>query len=185
VAKYVTLMNAAAEAIKAANPSMPVIGFGAGAPVTYKQLELGTSPAVDAIADHPYSNHETPERIPANAADQIKHFGRAYVDERGSFASLIRGFKEESAAHKGPKQIWLTEWGFSTWQPLTEGMFGGFSEDAQAKYILRRFVEGMGWASTCHSFMNSAMNGTTTTKPKTAGASCGGMGSPNLPSMRW
>lgn len=144
VAKYVTLMNKSAEAIKAANPAMPVIGFGAGAAVTYKQLEIGASPAVDAIADHPYSNHQPPELIPGSASEQVKHFGRAFVDERGTFVSLVQGFRDQSAKHNGPKGIWLTEWGFSTFQPLTQGQFGGFTEEAQAKYILRRFMEGMG-----------------------------------------
>ena len=144
VAKYVTLMNAAAEAIKAADPSMPVIGFGAGAPVSYKQLAIGTSPAVDAIADHPYSNQSVPEIVPGSAAEQQRKFGMAFMDERGSFASFIEGFRRQSAEHHGPHGIWLTEWGFSTYQPLADNQFGGFSESAQAKYILRRFVEGMG-----------------------------------------
>jgi hypothetical protein len=144
VSKYVTLMNTAAEAIKAANPAMPVIGFGAGPAVTYKQLALGTSPAVDGLVDHPYSNQALPEFVPGKASEQVKKFGFAWTDERGTFASLIDGFQKQSEQHHGPKQIWLTEWGFSTWQPLTEGMFGGFTESAQAKYILRRFVEGFG-----------------------------------------
>ena len=144
VAKYVTLMNTAAEAIKAANPAMPVIGFGAGPAVTYKQLALGTSPAVIGLVDHPYSNQSLPEFVPSKASEQVRKFGFAWTDERGTFASLIEGFRKESEQHRGPKQIWLTEWGFSTWQPLTEGMFGGFTESAQAKYILRRFVEGFG-----------------------------------------
>ena len=144
VAKYVTLMNAAAEAIKAVDPSMPVIGFGAGAPVTYKQLALGTSPAVDAIADHPYSTQTPPELAGGKASEQLKHFGFATVDERGSFVSLIDGFRQQSAKFHGPKNIWLTEWGYSTFQPLADAHFGGFTESAQAKYILRRFVEGLG-----------------------------------------
>ena len=72
VAKYVTLMNTAAKAIKAANPKMPVIGFGAGVPVTYKQLSLGASPSVDGIADHPYSNHSVPELLPGSASATIE-----------------------------------------------------------------------------------------------------------------
>lgn len=144
VARYVTLMNAAADAIKAANPAMPVIGFGSGAPVTYKQLALGTSPAVDAIADHPYSTHTPPEVAGGSASAQMKHFGFATVDERGTFSSLIDGFRQQSAKFHGPKNIWLTEWGFSTFQPLAESHFSGFTESAQSKYMLRRFVEGLG-----------------------------------------
>lgn len=144
VAKYLALMNTAANAIKAANPKMPVIGFGAGAPVTYKQLSLGISPAVDAIADHPYSNHSVPELVPGRASEQLKHFGFETTDERGSFASLIEGFREQSAKYHGPREIWLTEWGFTTYQPLTPGQFSGFTEDAQAKYIVRRFAECLG-----------------------------------------
>jgi hypothetical protein len=145
VAKYVALMNTTAEAIKAANPTMPVIGFGAGAPVTYRQLAMGTSSAVDAIADHPYSNQSPPELLPGgDPAEQLRRFGFSVTDERGSFSSLIGGFRRESVKHHGPGQIWLTEWGFSTFQPLTANQFGGFTETAQAKYILRRFVQGFG-----------------------------------------
>ena len=144
VAKYVTLMNRAAEAIRAVDPAMPVIGFGAGAPVTYKQLELPISPAVTAVADHPYSNHSEPELVPGTAAEQTKHFGFATLDQRGTFASLIDGFRQKSAQHHGPQEIWLTEWGYSTYQPLAPGQFGGFTEQAQAKYILRRFAECVG-----------------------------------------
>lgn len=163
VAKYVALMNAAATAIKAANPKMPVIGLGAGAPVSYKQLALGVSPAVDALADHPYSNHSPPEWVPGNAMDQMKHFGFATTDERGTFASLVRGFQEQSAKHHGPRQIWLTEWGYSTFQPLTADQFSGFTESAQAKYILRRFAECLGLgveASFIYDFRDDGGNDT-------------------------
>ena len=42
------------------------------------------------------------------------------------------------------REIWLTEWGFTTYQPLTPAQFSGFTETAQAKYIVRRFAEGLG-----------------------------------------
>ena len=144
IAKYVTLMNTTADAITAPNPAMPVVGFGAGAPATYKELKIGTSSSVDAIADHPYSNQSVPELVPGSASEQLKKFGFSTTDERGSFASLINGFRNESEKNRGPKNIWLTEWGFSTYEPFTDGQFGGFTESAQAKYILRRFVEGFG-----------------------------------------
>jgi hypothetical protein len=145
VPKYVTLMNHAAEAIKAANPSLPVIGYGAGAPVTYKQLALDTTAAVDGIVDHPYTNHLVPELVPSSTrAEQIRRYGFSFTDDRGTFASLIQGFRKQSAKHNGPKEIWLTEFGFSTFQPIQQEQFGGFTEDAQAKYLLRRFVECLG-----------------------------------------
>lgn len=144
VERYVKLMNRAAEAIKKADPAMPVIGLGAGPIVTYRQLKLGVSPQVDGVVDHPYSNHSVPELMPYNA-EQIKtQFGITICDQRGTFSSLIDGFTKTSAENHGPKQIWLTEWGFSTFEPLGPAQFSGFTESAQAKYVLRRFAQCLG-----------------------------------------
>lgn len=145
LAKYVALCNKAAEAIKAVNPNVKVIGLGSVAPVNFRQLALGLSPAVDGIVDHPYSYRSVPEIIPYPATPGIlNRDGIATADELGTFASTIRMFREQSARYKGPKEVWLTEWGFPTYQPAKPQQYAGLTPNAQAKYIQRRIVEGLG-----------------------------------------
>lgn len=146
VGKYVPLLNAAAKAIKQANPQMKVIGLGGPAPVIHRQLAMGISQDVDGLVDHPYSPRTVPELIPYAASEGIqKRDGILTADERGTFASQIRMYQDASTQHKGPKEIWLTEWGWATFQEdKPGGMFAGFTPSAQAKYILRRLTEAQG-----------------------------------------
>jgi hypothetical protein len=142
VGKYVTLINKAAPAIKSANPKMKVIGLGSQSPVNFRQLAMGISPAVDGIVDHPYSYKSVPEIIPFGAnAGILDRDGIAVADEQGTFTSLIRNYRSQSLKYDGPKEIWLTEWGYTTFQPAGPTLFAGFTRSAQAKYLLRRFVE--------------------------------------------
>ncbi len=143
VAQYVVLLNKAAAAIKAVRPDAKVAGLGSVAPVNFRQLAMGVSPQVDAIVDHPYSFRQIPELVPFTAG-HLKRDGIITADEKGTFASQIRMYREQSAKHNGPKQFWLTEWGYSTYQPVTKGMYAGFTPSAQAKYLQRRVVECMG-----------------------------------------
>ncbi len=146
VVRYTQLLNRAAQAIKAANPAIKVIGCGAPAPANYRMISLGISPAVDGIVDHPYSSRNRPELVPFRGTPSfMTRDGVLVADEKGTFASLVRMYREHSAKHKGPREIWLTEWGFPTFQAKEQkGSFGGVNEDAQAKYALRRFAESLG-----------------------------------------
>jgi hypothetical protein len=48
------MLNQTAQAVKAANPDLEVIGCGASMPSTYGEIQAGLDPAVDGITDHPY-----------------------------------------------------------------------------------------------------------------------------------
>ncbi|PAW76311.1 MAG: hypothetical protein B9S32_15575 [Verrucomicrobia bacterium Tous-C9LFEB] len=166
VRRYVTLLNKAADAIKAANPQMPVIGLGSLSPINFHQLKLGISPRVDGITDHPYSFRTAPEVI--NFPDIIefqKLHGFAVADKEGSFVSLIERYREFSKQYNGPKQLWLTEWGHSTFREGAAGenyLYSAFSEEAQARYTLRRFVECLGMkidVSILYAFMDDQREG--------------------------
>ncbi|MFA4944067.1 MAG: hypothetical protein WC789_05130 [Lentisphaeria bacterium] len=143
VGRYVSLLNKVAPAIKAVAPNMKVIGLGSVAPVNFRQLAMGINPAVDGIVDHPYSFKTVPEIVPFSAG-MVQRDGIAVADEQGTFASLIANYRAQSRKYNGPKEIWLTEWGYSTFQPTLPVMYAGFTPSAQAKYMLRRFVEGIG-----------------------------------------
>ncbi|HSI07256.1 MAG: hypothetical protein ACAH89_15410 [Rariglobus sp.] len=144
--KYVELLNAAAPAIKAVNPDVKVIGLGSPPPANFRQLAMGLVPEVDGITDHPYSFRTAPEILPyASTEGILKRDGIATADERGSFASVIRNYRTLSEKHQGPKELWLTEWGWATFhEAKAGGFYAGFTESAQAKYILRRLFESEG-----------------------------------------
>jgi hypothetical protein len=145
VGRYVTLINRTAKAVKAVNPSMKVIGLGSVAPVNFRQIAMGLAPEVDGITDHPYSFRLVAEFIPfAATPSMIKRDGIATADERGTFASQIEMYREVSAKHKGPKEIWLTEWGFPTHIEKEAKQYTGYTKDAQAQYALRRFAQCLG-----------------------------------------
>lgn len=145
VGAYVKLINRAAKAIKAANPSMKVIGLGSVAPVNFRQIAMGLAPEVDGITDHPYSFRTIPELIPFAATPELlKRDGIATADARGTFASQMRMYRELSARHNGPKELWLTEWGFPNHIEREAKQYAGYTPDAQAQYALRRFAECLG-----------------------------------------
>lgn len=147
VGKYVALLNQTAEAVTAADPDLPVIGLGSPAPVNFRQLAIGLSPKVRGMTDHPYSFRTVPEIIPFSDSEAVvKRDGVVTADSEGTFVSQVRMFRETSLKHSGPREIWHTEWGFSTFRegkPGRNPLYSGFSERAQAEYTLRRFLESL------------------------------------------
>jgi hypothetical protein len=146
VGKYVTLLNTAAKAIRAANPSIKIIGLGCSPGANFHALTLGIVPEVDGITDHPYSPRSEPERVPfAATPGMLKRDGILTADEKGTFASQIRMYREQSAKYHGPKELWLTEQGWSTFTGFKPfSMFAPVTENVQARYILRRLCESQG-----------------------------------------
>lgn len=145
VYEYVKLLNATAKAVKAVNPELTIVGLGAEAPANFRMLEIGIAPEVDAIAEHPYSRRVIPELVLYAATDGIlERDGIATADKRGTYASQIGMYRERSERFKGPKDIWITETGFTTYSGVDRQLHAGFTEEAQAKYLQRRLVEALG-----------------------------------------
>ena len=143
VGKYVGLLNKTAKAVKAANPRMKVVGLGSVAPVNFRQLAMRLDSRVDGITEHPYSFQTQPE-FQAFGAGMVARDGVAVADERGTFASLIWNYRRQSAKYGGPREIWLTEWGWSNFIEHKPQQYAGFTRSAQAKYTLRRLAESLG-----------------------------------------
>ena len=145
VGRYVTLLNTAAKAIKAAVPEMKVIGLGSVAPVNFRQIQMGLAPEVDGIVDHPYSFRTVPELLPFAATEGIlERDGMATADRRGSFSSQMSMYRELAAKHGRARELWLTEWGFPNHIEREAKQYAGYTSEAQAKYALRRFAQTLG-----------------------------------------
>ncbi len=166
LARYVKLLNTAADAIKAANPHMPVVGLGNVTPQNYRQIAMGISRSVDGITDHPYSFRSPAEVLSHRGTDGYrKKIGFTVADIDGSFASFVRMYREHLRKHNGPSQIWFTEFGWTTFregEKKGKFIYSSFSEDAQACYILRRFMEGLALGvevSIQYAFKDDLRNG--------------------------
>lgn len=145
-ARYVELLNRAAPAIKAANPAVKVVGLGSVPPVTFRQLAMGIAPEVDGITEHPYSPRLAAEYVPyASKPGILRRDGIATADTNGTFVSQMQMLRALAAEHQGPREIWLTEFGWPTYQEKgNANLFAGFTRNAQAKYLLRRLAEALG-----------------------------------------
>lgn len=145
---YSKFLNMAADAIKAANPRMTVVGLGCVMPQNYHLLEMGVSKNVDAITDHPYSFKTPAELVPHPDIPAYREkVGFAVADKEGSFDSYVRMCLEHSRKFDGPEQYWITESGWTTYRegnPKKSLYFDPFSPEAQAVYSQRRLLEGLG-----------------------------------------
>ena len=139
--EYVPLLRAGYQAVKAADPGAIVL-LGGLAKSDFYYLEdvyrEGGGPYFDAVAVHPYTygvdptatwngvhDWEDPDRISINAFPAIQEVRRSM-----------------EAFGDGEKQVWLTEFGFST---TTQD--GGVSAAAQAAFLTKayRYVERFPW----------------------------------------
>jgi hypothetical protein len=111
---------------------------------------MGVAPEVDGITDHPYSAHSIPELVPfAATPGKLKRDGIFTADAKGTFASQVRMYREQSAKYRGPKELWLTEQGWPTFQSLSPfGLFTPVDQHIQARYILRWASASMPSSST-------------------------------------
>ena len=147
VKRYLKMMNAMADAIEEVAPGeYDIIGLGCSAPLNKLILTLGVSQNVDGIVAHPYSYRSIPELQPYNnTPERVERDGIEVGDEAGNFVAINEDALAFSMAHGGPDELWLTEQGYTTFQPKnTKSHYYGFTEDAQAKYAQRRLMECLG-----------------------------------------
>lgn len=115
---YTRLLVAAYQAIKAQDSDAIVLGGAlAGADTEFldRMYEAGAQPYFDALALHPYS-------IPRSPSD--------CSDSRWAYACGIDAIRSMMQHHDDPKDIWITEFGWSSYSGS-----GGVSEDAQKAYL--------------------------------------------------
>ncbi len=146
VKKYLKTMNAMADAIHEVAPGeYKVIGLGCAPPLNKHMLKMGVSKHLDGIVLHPYSYTLPPERIPyGDTPNYNERDGIAVGDKDGNLIA-INADLVKTAGPDGPQEIWLTEQGYTTFQPFHSGShYEGFTESAQAKYAQRRLMECLG-----------------------------------------
>jgi hypothetical protein len=118
--KYVNLLNVSAQAIKAANPQMTVIGLGANPSENYGMMAIGVSPLVDGLTDHPYG------------------WGILGLMHSQSFPSFVNEWRTHASKYHASTAMWLTEWGNSTFT-LPNGFV--VTEQMQAQWEASRLIE--------------------------------------------
>lgn len=142
VKAHLAATNAGAEAVRAACPKATILALGSCTPTNFLAMDLGLSPAVDGIVDHPYTYCMPPEKIPYGHATTARD-GVQVGDKQHTFVGLIRSIRAKSAATGKARDVWVTEFGWTCYQPdgsNEKGLYAGFSEQAQAAYLLRRWI---------------------------------------------
>ncbi len=141
---YLTATNAAAAAIKSANGAITVIGLGSVPPVNARQFDLGLSPAVDGVVDHPYSYSMPPEKVPFGLPF-TKRDGVAVGDDDCSFVGLLDWYQTRFSTGGKALPVWISEFGWSTFRhdrKNVAGLYAGYTEPVQAAYLVRRHLLG-------------------------------------------
>ena len=145
VKAHLAYTNAAAERIKQLLPTATVIGLGAVPPTNFRALDLGVSKALDGVVDHPYTYSLPPERVPFCLGHEERD-GVAVGDAEGSFVGLVNSYHEKFRQTGQPRSLWGTEFGFTTFWfdgKNEKGLYAGFSEQAQAAYLVRRSLQSL------------------------------------------
>ena len=154
--EHLRYTNAGAEHLKKLLPDATILALGSPAPCNFRVLDTGLlSEAVDGIVDHPYNYCLPPERIPYGTGF-LERDGVISGDDACTFAGVMAEYHRKN----GGRKMFLTEFGFTTmfFNGKNEGgLLAGYSEEAQACYLVRRFLEASytGVAAICqYAFMD-------------------------------
>ncbi|MBS1372282.1 MAG: hypothetical protein HPZ91_20250 [Lentisphaeria bacterium] len=145
VREHLKYTNAIAERFKQVYPAATIIGLGANTPTNYRYLDLGVTDKLDGVSEHPYSYCLPPEKVPYGWSYE-KRDGVRVGDKACSYRGLIEDYHRKFRETGKPRSLWLTECGYTTywWDGVNEkGQYGGYTEDAQASYLARRFLESL------------------------------------------
>ena len=145
VKAHVKYTNAAADLIKKIAPEKTVIGLGSCAPTNFLALNVGVSKNLDGVVEHPYTFSLPPEKVPFGKK-LTKRDGIAIGDDEHTFRGLVESYHDHFRKTGKERSLWITEFGFTSFQmndKKVKGLYVGFSEETQALYLLRRFVESL------------------------------------------
>lgn len=154
VKEHTEYSNAAADKIKMLDPQATVIGLGSPSCTNFRALSLSVSKNLTGIVDHPYPWNMLPEMIPYSWSFE-KRDGLKVGDAEGTLAGLYRSYAELFRRSNIKRSLWITEFGWSTMWINKDNIakahiYPGFSEEAQAEYLLRRYLEGLATPVVAH-----------------------------------
>lgn len=131
--------NRIADAIAKERPDAVILGLGEGTALNFRMLALGVSEHLHGVVDHTYT-YSLPPEIDV-WANNLERDGILVGDREGTFFGWVDSYLAEFAKTGGERQIWMTEFGFSTFSASgkNEGkLYAPFTEEAQATYLVRR-----------------------------------------------
>lgn len=170
VRKYLDILNASAEAIhKVAPGAYRVIGLGCAPSLNKLMLKAGVSPSVDGIVIHPYSKKREPEWLPYSNNQLFKlRNGEIAGDTTASTVSISNDLRQTSITRGKPRELWLTEQGYTTFQCENDckSPYASSSERSQAIYAQRRFIENLAIGVRFSSWYNFYDKGTDPKNPE-------------------
>ena len=142
--KFADLTIAAAKAIRKVDPEAVIITGGGVPPATMFLLEAieqkSSTALFDGVTMHPYPYRTPPETMPWGGG-MNKRDGIYVADKDQSYSSLLRCMREKMAM-SGMKNtdIYVTEFGYTTFHRAWKKLQVGFSPETQAKYLSRFFM---------------------------------------------
>ncbi len=142
VKEHAKYTNAAAEMIKKIRPAAIVIGLGACSSTNFHALKMGVSPKLDGVVDHPYGYAMPAEQVPWGQSLQSRD-GIKTGDENFTYAGLVNSYVEHFSRTGRMRSLWATEFGYSSFWfngKNETGLYAGYTEEAQACYIVRRLL---------------------------------------------
>ena len=157
VAHYVRMVREATHAVKALDPTIPVLDDDDMWILHYRFMEAGLPADLDGFAFHPYTRHEPsagalrwyPPEHTAVESDTPWTRPFVVVDRDAAFESAVARLREAGAHALGrPPALWITEWGYHLGD---QGEHGRITEDVIAAYLPRAFVlsASAGARATC------------------------------------
>ena len=143
--KFADLAIAAAKAIKSVDPDAVIITGGGNPPATHYLLDAFKqkkgAELFDGVTLHPYPFKLPPEVLAYGGKVIEKRDGISVADDDHTYSSLVRRLKEKmiSAGMKNTN-IYVTEFGFTTFHRSEDKIYMGSSPATQAKYLSRMFL---------------------------------------------
>ena len=142
--KFVDAMMAAAKAIREVDPDA-IITTNSDIPASYYFLDLlkerkGTH-LFDGLSVHPYSFKTPPEIRPYGGKLNTHRDGVVVADDAHSSASEVSFLKKKMKSVGMKKDnIYMTEFGYTTFSRTKDDIYEGFTYSAQAKYLSRQMI---------------------------------------------
>jgi hypothetical protein len=139
VKKFAEFATIVGKEIKRKHPEIKLVGYSSNAPSNQRHFKYPEMwKYIDVLAIHPYPYRLPPETVPWGGKEIDARDGVKTADEDQSFASHIRLYREGLKKVGRPDMpIWITEVGYTSAQLKQTGLWQGFTEPAQAIYLVR------------------------------------------------